>query len=114
MDRLEWPTAIKVIVGLMVAGMVAGTVLLVIQVNGLIAPFPEETGVFTEDIQAGNEFITSQYPLDFTQGALFALGFAALGLLGPLLARLSGPGDSRGPILAGRCCWPAAWVWPRS
>ena len=32
MDRLEWPTAIKVIVGLMVAGMVAGTVLLLVQV----------------------------------------------------------------------------------
>ena len=101
MDRLAWPTAVKVIVGLMVAGMVAGTVLFIVQVYELTGPFPAETGDFVEDIQAGNEFITAHYPFDFAQGALFAMGFAALGLLGPLLARLASPGDSRGSILSG-------------
>jgi len=101
MDRVAWPTAVKVIVGLMVAGLVAGTVLLLVVVYELTGAFPAETGDFVNDITAGNEFITAQYPLDFAQSALFAIGFAALGLLGPLLARLVGPGDSRGPILGG-------------
>jgi MFS family permease len=101
MDRLAWPTAVKVVVGLLVAGLVAGTVLLLVQVYELTGPFPAETGDFVQDITAGNEFITAQYPLDFALNALFAIGFAALGLLGPLLARLSGAGDSRGPILSG-------------
>ena len=102
MDRWAWPTTVKVIVGLLVAGMVGGIVLLlVVQVFELAGTFPTETGVFTDDIQAGNEFITSQYPLDFARGALFGMGFAALGLVGLLLARLVAPGDSRGPILSG-------------
>jgi len=101
MDRLEWPTAVKVIVGLMVAGFVAGSVLFVVSVYELTGPFPAETFDFVTDIQAGNEYISARYPLDFAQGALFAVGFAALGLLGPMLARLASPGDSRGPILSG-------------
>jgi hypothetical protein len=67
----------------------------------LTGAFPAETGDFVNDIQAGNEFITAHYPEDFAQGALFAIGFVALGLLGLMLARLAGPGDSRGPILSG-------------
>jgi hypothetical protein len=101
MDRWAWPTTVKVIVGLMVAGMVAGTVLLLVEVYELTGAFPAETGDFVNDIQAGNEFLTAQYPLDFAGSALFAIGFAALGLLGLLLARVVGPGDSRGPILSG-------------
>ena len=101
MERWEWPTAVKVLVGLMVAGMVAGAVLLVVQVYELTGAFPAETGDFVNDISAGNEYISARYPLDFAQGALFAMGFAALALLGPLLARLVGPGDSHGPMLSG-------------
>jgi hypothetical protein len=101
MDRWAWPTTVKVIVGLMVAGMVAASVLFVVQVYELTGPFPAETGVFVDDISAGNEYINARYPLDFAQGALYALGFAALALLGQLLPRLVGPGDSRGPILRG-------------
>jgi hypothetical protein len=101
MDRWAWPTTVKVIVGLMVAGMVAGSVLFVVQVYELTGRFPAETGVFVDDISAGNEYLTAHYPLDFAQGALFAIGFASLGLLGLLLARLSEPGDSRRPILGG-------------
>ena len=101
MDRWAWPTTVKVIVGLMVAGMVAASVLFVVQVYELTGPFPAETGVFVDDISAGNEYISARYALDFAQGALYALGFAALALLGQLLPRLVGPGDSRGPILRG-------------
>ena len=101
MDQWAWPTTVKVIVGLLVAGMVAGTVLLLVQVYELTGPFPAETGVFVDDITAGNEYLSARYPLEFAQDALFAIGFAALGLLGQLLPRLVGPGDSRGPILRG-------------
>ena len=101
MDRWAWPTTVKVIVGLMVAGFVAGSVLFVVQVYELTGPFPAETGVFVDDISAGNEYISARYALDFAQGALYAIGFAALALLGQLLPRLVGPSDSRGPILRG-------------
>ena len=101
MDRWAWPTTVKVIVGLLVAGMVAASVLFVVQVYELTGPFPAETGVFVDDITAGNEYISARYALDFAQGALYALGFAAIGLLGQLLVRLTGAGDSRGPILRG-------------
>ena len=101
MDRWAWPTTVKVLVGLMVAGFVAGSVLFLVQVYELTGPFPAETGVFVDDISAGNEYISARYALDFAQGALYAIGFAALALLGQLLPRLVGPGDSRGPILRG-------------
>ena len=101
MDRWAWPTTVKVIVGLLVAGMVAASVLFVVQVYELTGPFPAETGVFVDDITAGNEYISARYALDFAQGALYAIGFAALALLGQLLPRLVGIGDSRGPILRG-------------
>jgi len=101
MDRWAWPTTLKVIVGLMVAGMVAGSVLFVVQVYELTGKFPAETGVFVDDITAGNEYISARYWLDFAQGVLYAIGFAGLALLGQLLPRLGGPGDSRGPILRG-------------
>ena len=61
MDRWAWPTTVKVIVGLMVAGMVAGSVLFVVQVYELTGPFPAETGVFVDDISAGNEYISARY-----------------------------------------------------
>jgi hypothetical protein len=101
MDRLAWPTAVKVTVGIMVAGFVAGIVLLLVDQLELTGAFPRETGDFVRDIQAGNEWYTPRHPLFVAQGAMFAMGFAALGLLGRLLARLSWPGDSRGPILGG-------------
>ena len=72
-----------------------------VQVYELTGPFPAETGVFVDDISAGNEYISARYALDFAQGALYAIGFAALALLGQLLPRLVGPSDSRGPILRG-------------
>ncbi len=101
MDRLEWSTAVKIVVGIMAAGFIAGTVLFLILVFDLTGPFPQETGDFVDDIVAGNEWHTARNPLDIAQGWLFAAGFAALGLLGPLLARLFAPGDGRGPILTG-------------
>ena len=101
MDRWAWPTTVKVIVALMVAGMVAGSVLFLVQVYELTGPFPAETGVFVDDISAGNEYISARYGLDFAQGVLYALGFASLALLGQLLPRLVGSGDSRGPMLRG-------------
>jgi len=101
MDQWRWPTTVKVIVGLMVAGFVAGSVLFVVQVYELTGPFPAETGVFVDDISAGNEYISARYGLDFAQGVLYALGFASLALLGQLLPRLVGSGDSRGPMLRG-------------
>ena len=101
MDQWRWPTTVKVVVGLMVAGMVAGRVLFLVQVYELTGPFPAETGVFVDDISAGNEYISARYGLDFAQGVLYALGFASLALLGQLLPKLVGSGDSRGPILRG-------------
>ena len=101
MDRWAWPTTVKVIVGLLVAAWLRGSSCCLVQMFELTGTFPAETGVFTDDINAGNEFISSHYPLEFAQDALFALGFAAIGLLGLLLARLVAPGDSRGPILSG-------------
>jgi hypothetical protein len=101
MDRLAWPTAIKVVVGIMVAGLVAGTVLLLVLNFELTGARPEPTGEFIDDVIAGFEWDTARWPVDLADSALFAIGFAALGLLGPLLSRLVGRGDSRGPILTG-------------
>lgn len=101
MDRWAWPTAVKVIAGIMGAGLIGGTVLFLVLFFELTGAFPVETGDFIDEILAGNEWHTARNPLDITQGALYAAGFAALGLLGLLLARLFEPGDSRGPILSG-------------
>jgi hypothetical protein len=101
MDRWAWPTAVKVIVGIMVAGLVGGIVLLLVDQLELTGAFPPDTGDFVNDIQAGNEYFTARAPLFIAQSALFAIGFAALGLLGGLLARMASPGDSRRPLLTG-------------
>jgi hypothetical protein len=101
MDRWEWSTAVKVVVGIMVAGFVAGIALLLVDQLELTGPFPADTFDFVTDIQAGNEYFTARAPLFIAQAALFAIGFAALGLLGGLIARMAEPGDSRRPILVG-------------
>ena len=100
MDRLAWPTAIRAVVGIMVAGLVAGTVLFVILAFDLTGAFPEETGNFIEDIQRGNEWHTARNPLDIAQGWLFATGFAGLAVLGHLMSRLLPSSDSRRAILS--------------
>ena len=101
MDRWAWPTTVKVIVGLMVAGMVAGRVLFVVQVYELTGKFPAETGVFVDDITAGNEYISARYRAGLRAGCAVRDRVRGLALLGQLLPRLVGPGDSRGPILRG-------------
>ena len=78
MDRLAWPTAVKVVVGIMAAGLVAGIVLLLVDQLEVTGAFPPETGDFVDDILAGNEYFTARYPLFFAQAALFEIGFGAL------------------------------------
>ncbi len=101
MNRLEWPTAVRVVVGIMVAGMVVGVVLLLDLNYELLGARPAPTGDFLQDIISGFRWDTERWPVDFADSALFALRFGALGLLGLLLARLVTPGDSRGAILSG-------------
>nr|MBA2631655.1 hypothetical protein [Chloroflexota bacterium] len=81
MNRLEWPTAVRVVVGIMVAGMVAGVVLLLVLNYDLLGPRPAPSGDFLQDTILRFEWDTARWPVDFADSALFALGFGALGLL---------------------------------
>ncbi|MEO6577357.1 MAG: hypothetical protein ABIO99_00425 [Candidatus Limnocylindria bacterium] len=87
--------------GIMVAGFVAGTILLLVLNYELTGARPAPTGEFTQDILGAFEWDAARWPLDFADGVLFAAGFAALGLLGSLLARIVDPSDSRRSIIVG-------------
>jgi hypothetical protein len=100
-DRLTWPTAVRALVGILVAGFVAGSVLnLVLNFDVLGAP-PEPPEDFIDGVIASFEFDATRWPVEFAASALFAAGFAALGLLGPTLGRLTRPADVRRGLLSG-------------
>lgn len=100
MDRLAWPTAVRAVVGVLVACFVAGAVILVVLNLELISPRPEGTGDFASDFVAVFEWERTLWPMEFAGTVLFAVGFVALGMLGPLLAKLFDPADSRASIVS--------------
>ena len=100
MDRLTWPTAVRALVGILVAGFVAGSVLLLVLNFDVLGAPPEPPDEFIDRVVADFEFQATRWPVELAATALFAFGFAALGLLGPTLARLADPADARRGLLS--------------
>jgi hypothetical protein len=99
-DRLTWSTAVRALVGILVAGFVAGAVLLLVLSFDVLGAPPEPSEDFIERTVAGFEFQATRWPVEFAANALFAIGFVALALLGPTLARLADAADARRGLLS--------------
>ncbi len=100
MGRIEWASAARIL------GWVIGISLFVGAITRMalsfeLFPLPEiaDDADFVDRIMTINEFQTSLWPLEFTSFVAFAIGFAALASLGPVLSRLASDDDARGGLV---------------
>jgi hypothetical protein len=98
--RIEWASAARILWWVVGLGMLVGTVIRVVLSFELLGHPPEPP---TEDFVDRNltfyAFLTSQWPIEFTSFAAFAIGFAALAALGPVMSRLADDDDARGGLV---------------
>jgi hypothetical protein len=81
-------------------GLLVGTVFRLILSFELLGHPPEPpSDDFVDRILTFYAFATSQWPIEFTSFAAFAIGFAALAALGPVLGRLASEADARGGLV---------------
>ena len=98
--RIEWASAARVLGWVAGLGLLIGTVIRLVLSFELLGHPPEPpTDDFVDRTLSFYEFATSQWPIEFTSFAAFAIGFAALAALGPVLGRLASDDDARGGLV---------------
>jgi hypothetical protein len=95
MSRIEWPSLARVLAWTVAVAFVGGTVLVVILSSGLIGSPQEHLEDFIDSIIADFAYQQTLWPFELLGTTLFAVGFLALGALGPALGRLAAPDDAR-------------------
>jgi hypothetical protein len=99
MSRIEWPSLARVLAWIVAVAFVGGTVLVLVLSFGLLGSPPERMEDFIDSIVADFAFQQTLWPLELLGTTLFAIGFLALGGLGPVLGRLAAPDDARGGLV---------------
>lgn len=100
MGRIEWASAARVLAWVIAIGLFVGTIIRVALSFELLGQPPEPpTDDFVDRTLTFYTFATSQWPIEFTSFAAFAIGFAALAALGPVLGRLASDDDARGGLV---------------
>ncbi len=100
MGRIEWASAARILGWVIGIGLIVGTIIrLALSFEWLGTPGEPPTDDFVDRMMNIYEFATKQWPIEFTSFAAFAIGFAALAMLGPVLARLSSDDDARGGLV---------------
>jgi hypothetical protein len=98
--RIEWVGAVRALSLLVTAFFFVAAVLQALLAFDILgAPPPEQPDVI-ERIIANFAWEQSRWPIEFAATALFGLGFATLGGLGVLLARLAERSDARRSLVA--------------
>jgi hypothetical protein len=100
MTRIEWPTLARTLAWILAAAFVLASVLLLIFALELFGGPPEPGAEFLDNVLADFAWQQTQWPIEFAGTALFAIGFLALGGLGPVLGRLARSADARRGIVA--------------
>ena len=102
MSRLEWSSLARVLAWTLAITFIFGTVTVLLLSFQAFGSPPAPKPDFADRIVAEFEFQQSQWPIDLAGTAAFAVGFLALGGLGPVLARLADSDDARrGLVTAG-------------
>ena len=98
--RIEWASAARVMGWVVGIGLLLGAILrLALSFELLGGPPTPPPDAFIDRVMTYYEFATSQWPIEFTSVAGFALGFAGLAALGPILGRLASDDDARGGLV---------------
>ena len=100
MGRIEWASAARILGWLIGLSLFVGAIIRV-ALSFEVFPLPEipEDADFVDRILTIYEFQTTLWPLEFTSFVAFAIGFAALASLGPVLRRLASDDDARGGLV---------------
>ena len=100
MGRIEWASAARILGWVVGLGLLVGALIqLALQfelVGGLTEPPSDD---FVDRILTIYADVTNRWPIEFTLHVAFALGFAGLASLGPVLGRLASPADARGGLV---------------
>ena len=100
MGRIEWASAARILGWVIGLGLLVGTILRMALAFELLGGPPEPpTDDFVDRLLTIYTFQTRQWPIEFTSFVAFALGFAALASLGPVLGRLASEDDARGGLV---------------
>jgi hypothetical protein len=99
--RIEWASAARILGWLIGIGLLLGAAIRLALsfelFGGPPVPPPEN---FVDNVMTYYEFATSQWPIEFTSVVAFAVGFAALAVLGPVIGRLAADTDARGGLVS--------------
>ena len=99
--RIEWASAARVLGWVIGIGLFVGAIIRVALSFELLGSPPEPpTDDFVDRMLTIYTFATSQWPIEFTSFAAFAIGFAGLAMLGPVLGRLASEDDARRGLVA--------------
>ena len=100
MGRIEWASAARILGWVIGIGLLVGAVIRMALSFECVAAARHPTDAdFVDRILRIYEFQTSLWPIEFTSFAAFAIGFAALAALGPVLGRLASDDDARGGLV---------------
>ncbi len=99
MGRIEWASAARVLGWVAGFGLFVGVLIRAALAFELFGSPPEPpTDDFVDRNLTFYAFATSQWPIEMTSFAAFAIGFAALATLGLLMRRLASDDDARGEL----------------
>ena len=95
--RIEWASAARILGGVVGLGLFVGALLRIGMEFGLFGGLTEPPSEdFVDRILTIYADVTNRWPIEFTALIAFAIAFAGLAALGPVLGRLASPADARG------------------
>ena len=100
LGRIEWASAARILGWVVGLSLIVGAIIRTALTFELLGHPPEPpTDDFVDRTLTYYAFATSQWPIEFTSFAAFAIGFAGLAALGPVLGRLASDDDARGALV---------------
>lgn len=100
MGRIEWASAARILGWVIGLSLFVGAIIrMALSIE--LFPLPEipPDADFVDRLLTIYEFQSSLWPFEFTSFVAFAIGFAALASLGPVLRRLASDDDARGVLV---------------
>ena len=99
--RIEWARAARILGWIVGLSLFVGAIIRVALELGLLGmpPEPAANADFVDRILTIYEFRSGLWWIEFTSFVAFAIGFAAVASLGPVLRRLASDADARGGLV---------------
>jgi hypothetical protein len=100
MGRIEWASAARILAWVIGVSFLLGAVLQLVLAFDLLGPPPERLPDFIGWTVAYYGWLQSQWPVVLAATVAFGIGFAALGLMGPMIGRLADSVDARRSLVS--------------